>query len=149
MIDPESGEVVEVLDSDTVGVGGYDLEQARRAVMAQTREKREALAAYEQAVGAKATAQGEYHRIKALALLVAKEDHGATVAESVAKGEPEVVEARENMLAAEGLERAAQERLRLCSEDRASIHRLIEWSAQRERFSGAGDGSELAAVTRS
>jgi hypothetical protein len=139
LVDPDTGEMVEVLESDTVGVGAYDLPQGRRAVMAQTREKREALTAHAAAVQAKAEAESWYRQCLAAAVLIAKDEHGATVAEAVAKGTTEVAEAREKMLAAEGLERNAQERLRLCSEDRASIHRLIEWSAQQERFAGGGE----------
>lgn len=146
LVDPQTGEAVEVLESDTVGVGAYDLPQARRAVMSQTREKREALAELENAVSAKATAQGQYRRLLAQAMMAVKAEHGATVSEQVAKGQDDVVEARENMVASEGMERAALERLRLCGEDRASIHRLIEWSAQQERATGGGD--ELARVAR-
>lgn len=139
LLDPDSGELVEVFESDTAGVGAYDLSQGRRAVMAQTREKREALKTHEEAVRAKAEAEAEYRRKLAQGVLKAKDQHGATVAESIAKGYADVSGAREAMLAADGLERSAYERLRLCSEDRASIHRLIEWSAQQERF-GGGNG---------
>lgn len=142
LLDPETGELVEVLESDTVGVGAYDLPQFRRAVMSQTREKRDALKAHETAVKSKAETEATYRKELAKAILVAKAEHGATVAESIAKGEPEVVEAREAMIAAEGLERSAYERLRLCSEDRASLHRLGEWSKDQERF-GGGNGEAV------
>jgi uncharacterized protein with gpF-like domain len=143
LADPTTGELVEVLDADTVGVGAYDLPQFRRAIMSQTREKRSALAAHEQAVKTKADTEATYRKELAKAILVAKNDHGATVAEAVAKGTGPVVEAREAMIAAEGLERSAYERLRLCSEDRASLHRLGEWSAQQERFSGGSDDDPI------
>ncbi len=139
LLDKDTGELVEVLESDTVGFGAYDLPQFRRAIMAQTREKRDALKTHEAAVQTKAETEAQYRKVLAQAIMVAKDEHGATVAEAVAKGTDAVVAAREAMIAAEGLERSAYERLRLCSEDRASLHRLGEWSAQQERFNGTGD----------
>jgi hypothetical protein len=141
LVDPETGERVEVLPENTAGVGAYDLPQFRRAVMGQTLEKRGALAAYEKAVHEKAEAEGWYRRCLAVALVRAEAEHGKTNAQAHAKGSTEVVEAKERVVAAEGMERAARERLALCGEDRASLHRLGEWSAQQERF-GGGSGSD-------
>lgn len=140
LVDPQTGELVEVLPEHTHGAEPYDFAQAKRAVMAATRERREAERAYRDAVQTKAASEAIYRRELAKAVLLAKAEHGATVAEVTAKGEPAVVEAREAMIAAEGMERAAQERLRLCSEDRASLHRLIEWSQTYDRFHGS-DGA--------
>jgi RecA-family ATPase len=134
LLDPETGELVEVLESDTAGVGAYDLPQFRRAVMGQTREKREALAELERAAEEQADAEANYRRVLAQAVIRAKAEHGATVAEVMAKGTDEVVEAHRRKVASEGKVRAAHERLKLCSEDRASLHRLGEWSAQQERY---------------
>lgn len=128
LIDPETGEMVEVLPNDVAGLEPYDFAQAKRAVMNATRERRTAERELREAVNTKAKAQSHYRKVKATAILKAKAEHGATVADTVASGQPDVAQAYEERIAAEGLERAAQERLRLCSEDRASLHRLIEWS---------------------
>lgn len=136
LVDPETGEVVEALPADVIGVEPYDYAQAKRAVMAATRERREAERQLRVAIDEKARAEGEYRRRKAEAIVRLKREHGATVAADLAKGDPVVVEALERRERAVETVAAWRERLRLCSEDRASLHRLIEWSQTYDRFHG-------------
>lgn len=136
-VDTETGELVEALPSDVSNREPYTYEQAKRAVLQATRERRDAERELRAAVTEKGDAEADYRRKLASHLLIAKSEHGATVAEAAAKGVEEVAEAKRRAVVAEGLVRAALERLRLCSEDRASLHRLIEWSM---RAPGADEG---------
>lgn len=130
--DTDTGELVEALPGDIVGTEPYDYAQAKRAVMAATRERRDAERELRDAVERKGRAEAEYRKALAQGILRAKGEHGATVAEAVAKGTDKVADAKAEATIADGLVRAALERLRLCSEDRASLHRLIEWSRQAD-----------------
>lgn len=128
-VDTETGEMVEALPSDVVGPEEpYRYADWRRAVMACTRETRQAIRDHETAVRQKARAQSTYRKLKAQKIIREKMEHGSTIAEAVAFSDEELVKAYEDRIIAEGLEKAAQERVRLCSEDRASLHRLGEWS---------------------
>lgn len=128
LIDPDTGELVEALPADTVRAEPYDYADWRRAVMACTRETREAIREHETAVERKAATSRNYRRLKAQKMIVARTEYGATMAEAVAFDDEELADALYERTLAEGLEKAAQERVRLCSEDRASLHRLGEWS---------------------
>jgi hypothetical protein len=132
LVDPESGELVEHLPTDLAATDPYDYAEAKRAVMAATRETREVLRQLDAAIVEKADAEKDYLVRKARAMEVAKREHGATVAEDVAKGEPAVAEAYARRDRSRERVRALQARARLCSEDRASLHRLIEWSREAD-----------------
>jgi len=138
LIDPETGEMVEVAPSDVVGTEPYDYAQAKRVGLSLTRETRQTLRELEAAGKAKAEAERAYREALSKAILRAKNEHGATVAESVAKGYPEVAEARERMIAAEARERMLLEKRRLHSEDRATFHRWVEWSMGAPGANGEG-----------
>ena len=128
LVDPETGELVEVAPADVVGVEPYDYAQAKRVGMGLTRETRDTLRKLDKAGEEKATASGAYRVELAKAVLIAKSEHGATVAEAVAKGTEAVAAAHVRFLAAESREKALEKRLRLHSEDRATFHRWVEWS---------------------
>lgn len=135
-VDPETGELVEVLPSDLAGTEPYDYAEAKRAVMSATRERREAERQLRDAIVEKANAEGDYRATLARLIPSAKAEHGATNAEAVAKGQPEAVAALKRRDLAVETVNVWKERLRLCSEDRASLHRLIEWSQNVDRFQG-------------
>lgn len=141
LVDPETGELVEVRPEDVVGREPYDYEGAHAAVLMQTRERRELERQYEAAQEERADAEVQYRRALGLAMIDAKEEHGATMAEKVAKATPEVLEAKRRALIAEGMVHAKRSRLALCAEDRASIHRLIEWSRDVWRYENGIVGS--------
>lgn len=136
LVDPATGEMVEVLAEHAVGEEGYDLQTFRRSALTQSVATAELINAYEDRSREAAQADREYHRLLSVALLRAKKDHGATVAETVAKGSQDVLEARENKIASEGLQRAAWARIQAASEDRVSTHRQAEWGRDRERMTG-------------
>lgn len=130
LVDPETGELVEVAPSDVVGVEPYDYAQAKRVGMGLTRETRATLRELDEAGKAKAQANLDYRRALATETLKAKAEHGATVAEAVAKGTEDVSEAQARFLAAESREKLMNAKLRLHSEDRATFHRWVEWSRE-------------------
>lgn len=130
LLDPDTGELVEALPEDTVRAEPYDYADFRRAVMANSREHRQALTAYEQASAQAATAEVAYRKALALALPGVKAEHGATIAEAMAKGLDSVSEALDAKLAADALERAAMERIRLCRDDRVALGGLGSWSRE-------------------
>jgi hypothetical protein len=128
--DPVTGELLEVLPNEVHEQEPYDYGESKVAVMNASRERRGAEMEYRNAVDRKAKAEREYRRVLSVEVMKAKVEHGATVAEMIAKGTDTVGLAKEEALAAEGQVRAALERMQLCSEDRASLHRLIEWSRE-------------------
>lgn len=108
----------------------YDYREAKIAVLNASRERRAAESEYRIAIERKASTERVYRKALATEMLAFKEQHGATMAEALAKGTEHVGAAREAATIAEGRVYACLERLRLCSEDRASLHRLIEWSRE-------------------
>jgi len=130
LVDPETGELVEVLPNDVAGVEPYDYAQSKRAGMGLTRETRQTVRELSEAGQRKAKADRAYREALSREVLLAKAEHGATVAEAVAKGQTSVSTAHEEFLAAESAEKVAQAKLRLHSEDRATYHRWVEWSRE-------------------
>lgn len=130
LVDPEDGELVEVLPDDVASTEPYDYADYRRANLQATREHREALRELREAEKTAARSDANYHRELAIAVGQMKAEHGATVAETMAKGEAKVAEAREKRLADEALARAAMEKVRLCRDDRAALAAMGSWSRQ-------------------
>jgi multidrug resistance efflux pump len=128
LVDPDTGELLEVEDRFLSDWTPYDYRQAKAAVMRASHERREAEKRYREAVQKKGEAEASYRRLLALAVVEAKAEHGSTLAVSIAKGREDVAQAKEDALVAEGMVYAALERLRLCSEDRQSLSQLIAWS---------------------
>lgn len=128
LADPETGELVEVLPSDVSATEPYDFADYKRANMQASRDHRQALSDLREAEKTAAKADADYHRELAKAVLEAKAEHGSTVAETIAKGTEAVADAREARLAAEGLARAAMEKVRLTRDDRAALAAMGEWS---------------------
>lgn len=130
LLDPATGELVEVLDEATIGGEPYDYGAFRASVMTQSRQHREAISAAETAGKDVASKTKAYRLALALAIPRMKQEHGATVAEAMAKGEEEVATANENLIAAQAIERAAMERVRLCRDDRDALGSLGYWSRE-------------------
>jgi hypothetical protein len=130
LVDPDTGELVEVVEEVVLDLTPYDYRQAKAAVMRASLERREAEKAYRTAIREKAAAERAYRTVLSSEMLEAKVEHGATMAEAVAKGTQKVSEAKERAIIAEGMVYAALERLRLCTEDRQSLSQLIAWSRQ-------------------
>lgn len=130
-VDEETGEVYEIVDnSELVGDEPYAYGQFRRAQMASSRQQREAITAYSQAGINLARAERDYHRELAIAVGRLKAQHGATVAETLAKGDEKVSDAKDARDACVALERAAMERIRLCRDDRSALLVMGAWSRQ-------------------
>jgi hypothetical protein len=128
LADPVTGELVEVLETSVLGLQPYDFREAKAAHMRASLERREAVAAYTAAIEELGKAERQYRMVLAQEMLKAKGEHGATIAEQVAKGEPRVLEARERFTVAEGMKYAALERIRTCDGDRTSVSQLVKWS---------------------
>lgn len=130
LVDPDTGELVEVVPETTLDLTPYDYRQAKASVMRASLERREAEREYREAVAEKGAAEAAYRRLLAQAVVEAKVEVGSTLAVSVAKGRDDVAEAKQRALVGEGMVYAALERLRLCTEDRQSLSQLIAWSRQ-------------------
>lgn len=128
--DTETGEIMEVLDADIVGAEPYDYSSFRRMSMTVSREHRATIAETEATGTSLAKAEAEYHKQLALAVARLKPDHGATVAETLAKGEKPVVKAKEDRDIAAAKDRAAMERVRLCRADRDAAQAMGYWSRE-------------------
>lgn len=111
----------------------YDYDQFRRKAQAVSAEHQQAIDASEQTGKDLAHAEAEYH--KQLAIAVGRlKPQGATVAETLAKGCPEVVSAKESRDQCAAIDRAAMERIRLCRDDRAVLLTLGAWSRAAEAW---------------
>lgn len=143
LVEPQTGELYEVQDADLVGGEPYDYAGYRRAQMAATREHRKALRDFAEAATAAARTEREYRRAISVHLPAVKAEHGATVAEAMVKGVQEVGDAYEAKLAAEALERAAMEYVRLCRDDRMALNAMGGWSreADPDGWRNAGGGA--------
>lgn len=128
LVDPATGEAVEVLPEQVVGPEPYDYAQAKRKANGLSLEARTVIADYKTAVEERKRATKAHRQALSMAVLEARTEHGATLAETVAKGTDEVAGAEADKIAAEGMVRVQEERRKLSSEDRASFHRLVEWS---------------------
>lgn len=128
LADPDTGEVVEVLETNVVGLEPYDYRQAKAAHIRASKERREATDTYTKAIDELGAAERHYRMVLSQQMLIAKGEHGATIAEQVAKGTSAVLEARERFTIAEGMKYAALERIRGCDGDRQGIAQLVKWS---------------------
>lgn len=133
LADTESGELVEVLPEAVLGPQEpYDYADFRRSVMASSREHRQAIVDLQKADADAGRADANYRRALSLAMPKAKAEVGATMAEHRAKGYPEVADAYEERLAAEAISRAAQEKVRLCRDDRSALSAMGYWSREAD-----------------
>lgn len=130
--DIETGEIYEAADSDLVGSEPYDYASFRRMSMTVSRQHRSAIQAAKDSGIILARAKTEYHRQVALAIPGMKAEHGATVAEQMAKGELAVSEAKEAMDIAEANDRSAMETVRLVRSDRDAAQSLGYWSREAD-----------------
>lgn len=126
--DLETGELLEVLDTELVGLQPYSFREAKAAHMRASVERRKIVERLKMAVREQGTAEAVYRRELARGILTEKQDLGATVAEAVAKGREEVMDARQRLVIAEGMVRATQEELKGADGDRTGIAQLVKWS---------------------
>lgn len=133
LVDPESGEMVEVLPEAVIGPQEpYDYANYRRACFAASREHREALAAHDAAATEAARAESTYRKELAIGVLKAKTEHGSTIAETIAKGSDKVADAHEAMVIAQAKERTAMEKVRLCRDDADRLSSMGFWSREAD-----------------
>lgn len=127
-VDQDSGELVEHLPSEMVGLEPYDFRGAKAAHMRASTERREAVVEYVAAIREMGKAERAYRTVLAQEMLKAKDEHGATVAEAMAKGTQVCAEARERFTIADGMRYAALEKIRTCDGDRTGVAQLVKWS---------------------
>jgi hypothetical protein len=132
LVDPVSGEQVEVLDEATLlsEANPYDFASYKRMTMSVSTEHRQAIMASESSGKALASAEAQYHKALAIAVGRLKAQHGSTIAETLAKGEETVTAAKEARDSAAAVDRAAMERVRLCRDDRAAALTMGAWSRE-------------------
>jgi hypothetical protein len=130
--DTATGEILEVLDADLVGSEPYDYASFRRMSTTVSREHRATIAETEQTGEALAAAEADYHKQLAVVVARLKVVHGATIAETLAKGEDRVKEAKEARDIAAAKDRAAMERVRLCRADRDAAQAMGYWSREAD-----------------
>jgi hypothetical protein len=131
MVDPETGEVYELLEEQTLGPQApYDYADFRRACMTASREHRQALRTLDDAGRKAGRAEASYRRELSKGMLMAKAEHGATAAEHIAKGSEDVAAAYEEMLVAQAAERTAMEKVRLCRDDAQRLSAMGYWSRE-------------------
>jgi hypothetical protein len=105
------------------------LESAARTISS---EHRKAIADSETISRTLAKADVDYHKHLAVQIAMAKHEFGATVAEALAKGHPDVLEAKERRDIAAAEDRATMERIRLARDDRQALLSIAGWSRASE-----------------
>lgn len=133
LIDPDTGERVEVGAQAVSGLEPYDYEQAKRVGLKLTQERRAALTALEEAVKVHAQAEDDYRTTLREQIVLDKSAHGATAGLEMARGHSEVARLRNARDVAAGMVKARELAVKGMEGDRATFHRLVEWSQSRER----------------
>ena len=110
-----------------------DLEQVERAASTIANQHGNAIRESERTAAALARADATYHRALAVQVAMAKQEFGATISETMAKGSSEVTEAKEERDIAAAKDRAAMERIRLARDDRAALLKIADWSRANEQ----------------
>lgn len=106
-----------------------DADDAREASRMSSRLRRNAEAELRQAVENRGNAEGNYRMLLAKAIVRMRQDHPATVAVDMAKGEEDVNKALIDFRIADGMVDAHKERLRSIEGDRSQLRGLIDFSA--------------------
>jgi len=133
VVNPEDGELLEVLPADYVQNGQpYSYPEAKAAAMRVTVERRRRIKDYEDACNAVGNATAHYRRELAKEMLVQKSRHGATMAEQLAKGQEHVAQAKEDLIIAEGKRNAAWQLILTNDADRMTVTQLTKWSQSVE-----------------
>ena len=140
LIDPETGERVEVGAQAVSGLEPYDFEQAKRVGLRLTMERRAALKGVEDAAIVHAKAEAAYRQELREQIVKDKSAHGSTAGLEMARGSAEVARLREARDIAAGLLKAKELAVRGLEGDRATFHRLLEWSQSRERMAPGTGG---------
>lgn len=115
-------------------LSSYSIDEFKAAANRVTGEHREAVDASEGTGEALARAERKYHRELAIQVAMAKQEFGATVAETMAKGHSGVLDAKEERDIAAVKDRAAMERIRLCRDDRQVLLTAGAWSRSQEAW---------------
>jgi len=115
--------------SQTVSISLEQMEHSARTI---GQEHRDAISESEDIGRLLAKADADYHRKLAVQVAMAKHEFGATVAETMAKGHSEVVEAKEQRDIAAARDRAIMERIRLSRDDRQALLSIAGWSRASE-----------------
>jgi hypothetical protein len=113
-------------------VVSIDLEQFEHNARTIGGEHRQAILDSETIARDLAKADADYHRSLAVQIAMAKQEFGATVAETIAKGHSEVVGAKERRDIAAARDRATMERIRLARDDRSALLSIAGWSRANE-----------------
>lgn len=127
-MDIDSGEMVEFLPEQMHDLTPYDFRGAKAAAMRCSSQRRQAVTAYARAIEELADAEKEYRKELAKEVTRQKKEGPSTTAEVLAKGEPDVLAARERYTLADGMRYAALEAIRGCDGDRQGVAQLSAWS---------------------
>ncbi len=127
--DPATGELVEVLDTQVVGLEPYDYRQAKAAAFQVSLRRQHAVENYKTAIALVAKAEAEYR--KQLALAIVRQTGPATTAEVLARGEEPVLEALKAFRVADGMRYARLEEIRGIDGDRISVSQFTGWSKEQ------------------
>lgn len=106
-----------------------DLDDARKASRRCSELRRAAEAELRNAVEECGRKEGAYRQALAKEIVTKRQEHPATVAVDLAKGEKNVNEALVAFRIAEGMVDAHKERLRTIEGERSQLKSLVDWSA--------------------
>jgi hypothetical protein len=106
-----------------------DLDDARAASRRASQMRRDAERSLIERGDAKADAEVDYKKARAVAIMRLKIEHGATVAKELADGEDDVSPKLLAKMKADTLYDAARERLKTLEGERSMLKSLIDWSS--------------------
>jgi N12 class adenine-specific DNA methylase len=106
-----------------------DMDDARKASRRVSEMRRSAEAELRAAIEDRGQKEGAYRKALAQAIVRMRQEHPATVAVDMAKGEDDVQEAMIAFRIAEGMVDAHKERLKTIEGDRSQLKSLIDWSS--------------------
>jgi len=129
LTDPESGEMVEVAETDILDLTPYDYSEAKRAHHAASKYYFSLVNRFRDAKNAEGEAERNYRRLLAIRVMEKRgEGAAATLAETLAKGDEDVAEAKKQTIIAAGECSAIWHLLELARANFVTISQLTKWS---------------------
>ena len=130
LVDPETGEPVEVAEGDVLGLQPYDFAEAKRAAYSVEMYYYKLVNQFRDAKNAEAAAERDYRRLLATRIIEKREVERvpATLAETLAKGDEDVAEAKAETIRASGEVTAVWHLLELAKAMFVTVSQMTKWS---------------------
>jgi len=129
LVNPETGEAVEVAAADCLDLTPYDYAEAKRAHHAASLYYYTLVNKFRDAKNAEGETERQYRRLLAIRVMEKRADGAAaTLAETLAKGDNDVAEAKKQAIIAAGECSAVWHLLELAKANFVAISQMTKWS---------------------